>query len=401
MKSHTSRYTVLLALLLLVGCSETPVIEQTIVYPTKPTKPPVNIATPTTPTMSVEPSAPPVITGTPVSTRVSNLQLYPSDFSVLPGWTTEDHAAALRAFQQSCKHWRNKPGDKVLSGSFQLGRIADWQRVCSRPVMHGQERQFFEQWFKPYAVGENGSFDGLFTGYYLPELHGSYQRSARYNVPIYRMPGGSLRRYSRTQIKSGALANKGLELLWVDNEIDAFFMEVQGSGRVIMEDGSVRGLGFAGGNGHEYYAIGKTLVDNGEIAKEDISMQTIRAWIEQHPGEGEQLMLSNASYVYFRFTQADPNVGPSGAMAVPLTAQHSLAIDRKHLPLGIPIWLDVDHPVQGQRLRRLVMAQDTGGAIKGAIRGDLYWGQGEKASKMAGPMKSRGYYFLLVPRSIS
>lgn len=400
MKLFKIRYTALLALFLLAGCSETPVVQQPIAYPANPPiKPPVTIRTQPGEVGQAGASTP-VITGAPINTRVGGIQLYPSDFNVLPGWETEDHAAALRAFQNSCKHWRKMSPSKTLSGSFDLGSIGDWQAVCSKPVGFGQEKQFFEQWFKPYAVSENGNFDGLFTGYYLPELHGSYQQSARYNVPIYRMPSGGLRtRYSRAEIKSGALANKGLELLWVDNEIDAFFMEIQGSGRVIMEDGSVRGLGFAGGNGHEYYAIGKTLVNNGEIAKEDISMQTIRAWIEQHPVEGEQLMLSNASYVYFRFTPADPTVGPAGAMAVPLTAQHSLAVDRKHMPLGVPIWLDAEHPVQG-RLRRLVMAQDTGGAIKGAIRGDVYWGQGEKASALAGPMKSRGFFFLLVPRSI-
>ncbi len=400
MKLFKLRYTLPLALLLLAGCTETPVIDQPIVYPHPPinNKPPVNIVQPSE--VGPEGASTPVVTGAPMGTRVSNIQLHPSDFDVLPGWQTEDHEAALRAFQQSCKHWRKMSPSKLLSGSFPLGSIGDWQNVCAKVATAGQARQFFEQWFKPYAVSENGSFDGLFTGYYLPELHGSYQKSARYNVPIYRMPSGGLRHFSRAQIKAGALANKGLELLWVDNEIDAFFMEVQGSGRVIMEDGSVRGLGFAGGNGHEYYAIGKTLVNNGEIAKEDISMQTIRAWIEQHPVEGEQLMLSNASYVYFRFTPADPTVGPAGAMAVPLTAQHSLAVDRKHMPLGVPIWLDAEHPVQG-RLRRLVMAQDTGGAIKGAIRGDVYWGQGEKASKMAGPMKSRGFFFLLIPRTVS
>ncbi|CAG1770969.1 partial membrane-bound lytic murein transglycosylase A, partial [uncultured bacterium] len=194
------------------------------------------------------------------------------------------------------------------------------------------------------------------------------------------------------------LANKGLELLWVDNEIDAFFMDVQGSGRVIMEDGTVRGLGYDGKNGYPYYAIGKTLIDNGQIAKEDMSMQAIRQWIEQHPVEGRQLMLSNQSYVFFKFTNVSPTEGPSGAMGVPLTAQHSLAVDRHHWAMGVPIWLDAEHPVKGQRFRHLVMAQDTGGAIKGAIRGDVYWGQGAKASEMAGPMKSKGYYFLLLPR---
>ncbi len=396
MQSIFVRSLALASFLLVAGCSETPVINQPTVY-NPPIKPPVTSRQPSE--VGQAGASTPVIIGAPIGTRVGGIQLYPSDFNVLPGWETEDHATALKAFQNSCKHWRKMSPSKTLSGSFDLGSIGDWQAVCSKPVRLGQEKQFFEQWFKPYAVSENGNFDGLFTGYYLPELHGSYQQSARYNVPIYRMPSGGLRGYSRAQIKSGALANKGLELLWVDNEIDAFFMEVQGSGRVIMEDGSVRGLGFAGGNGHAYYAIGKTLVDNGEISKEDISMQTIRAWIEQHPVEGEQLMLSNTSYVYFRFTPADPNVGPSGAMAVPLTPQHSLAVDRRHLPLGIPIWLDAEHPVQG-RLRRLVMAQDTGGAIKGAIRGDVYWGQGEKASSLAGPMKSRGFFFLLVPRSI-
>lgn len=402
MKLPTIGYTAaLLALLLLGGCSETPLINQPIVYsPNNPvTKPSVTITQPSN--VPFFEATPPVITGAPISTRLANVQLYPSDFNLLPGWEIEDHVAALKAFQHSCKRWRTMPADKTLSGSFQLGRIADWQAICSKPVMRGQERQFFEKWFKPYAVSENGNFDGLFTGYYLPELHGSYTQSARYDVPIYRMPDNpSLRSQSRAAIKSGALANKGLELLWVDNEIDAFFMEIQGSGRVIMEDGSVLGLSFAGGNGHPYYAIGKTLVNNGEISKEDISMQTIRAWIEQHAVEGEQLMLSNSSYVFFRFSPVDPNVGPKGAMAVPLTPQHSLAIDNKNLPYGVPIWLDADHPIQGQRLRRLLMAQDTGGAIKGVIRGDVYWGQGDKASQMAGPMKSKGHYYLLIPRNI-
>jgi membrane-bound lytic murein transglycosylase A len=404
MKSPSIHYSaVLTALFLLAGCSETPPINPSVVYypnNNTVTKPPVTINRPDTVGVT-EPETPPVIAGAPISTRVANVKLYPSDFNLLPGWQTDDHAAALRAFQHSCKRWRTMSPDKILSGTFQLGRMADWQTICSKPVMRGQERQFFEQWFKPYAVSENGMFDGLFTGYYLPELHGSYTQSARYDVPIYRMPDNpSLRSQSRAAIKSGALANKGLELLWVDNEIDAFFMEIQGSGRVIMEDGSVRGLSFAGGNGHAYYAIGKTLVSNGEISKEDISMQTIRAWIEQHAVEGEQLMLSNASYVFFRFSQVDPNVGPAGAMAVPLTAQHSLAIDHKNLPYGVPIWLDAQHPIKGQRLRRLLMAQDTGGAIKGVIRGDVYWGQGDKASQMAGPMKSKGHYYLLIPRHI-
>lgn len=393
--SYVARIACLMALL--SACAETPIAPQQPLYPVEQQPVQQQPSQVTKPYTSVEATSP-VITGAPINTRVSGVQLYPSDFNVLPGWQEEDHVDAYHAFKHSCKRWRAKSPSDAMSGSFPLGTMGQWQRLCSINVGYGQEKQFFEQHFKPYVISENGSFDGLFTGYYLPELHGSYQQSARYNVPIYRMPSGGLRHQSRAAIYSGALANKGLELLWVDNEIDAFFMEVQGSGRVVMDDGTIRGLGFAGGNGFPYYAIGKTLVDRGEIAKADISMQTIRQWIEQHPVEGRQLMLSNQSYVFFRFTNVNTNDGPTGALGVPLTAQHSLAVDKHYLLTGVPIWLDAEHPVQGQRLRRLMMAQDTGGAIKGVIRGDVYWGQGAKAGDMAGPMKSKGYYFLLIPR---
>ncbi|MDP3331154.1 MAG: MltA domain-containing protein, partial [Methylococcaceae bacterium] len=172
MKLHPVRHTALLALLLLGGCSETQVVTQAPVFEpyqpiNQPTKPPVTIYQPSTQGVS-EAATPPVITGAPISTRVGNVQLHPSDFNVLAGWMTDDHVAAFKAFKHSCKRWNAMPADKLLSGSFHLGRIADWQKVCSKPVMRGQERQFFEQWFKPYAVSENGQFDGMFTGYYLP-----------------------------------------------------------------------------------------------------------------------------------------------------------------------------------------------------------------------------------------
>ena len=265
----------------------------------------------------------------------------------------------------------------------------------------GEERQFFEKWFKPYAVVDSGSANGLFTGYYLPELHGSFTKTERYRFPIYRTPSdASSRGKSRAEIYDGALENKNLELVWVDDDVDAYFMDVQGSGRILMDDGSVKGVGYAGKNGRSYFAIGKELVDRGEIAKADISMQTIRSWIKQHPDEGKTLMRKNASYVFFRFTPGEASIGPTGAMGVPLTAQRSLAVDRQYLPMGIPIWLNAQHPKGQQRLQRLVMAQDTGGAIKGAVRGDFYWGQGAQAGEMAGPMKSKGRFYLLLPSNL-
>ena len=222
----------------------------------------------------------------------------------------------------------------------------------------GEEKQFFEKWFRPFAVADNIGFDGLFTGYYLPELHGSYRKTARYHVPIYGIPkdlqkrdgqigrmekGQFLPYYDRAEITAGALTAKDAEILWVDDDVDAFFMEVQGSGRVIMEDGHVQGLGFAGKNGRPYYAIGKTLVDQGIIPREQISMQSIRAWIT-NPEEGRRLMLKNQSVVFFRLTDGAAADGPIGTMSAPLTAGYSLAVDKNYLPLGVPVWLDAEHP---------------------------------------------------------
>ena len=355
--------------------------------------------------------------GPPLRVRQDNNTLmYPTEFAYLPGWHHEDHRSAFHSFRRSCDSWQKQPASKPLSGIFDLGTVADWQKLCSVGVASGQEKQFFERWFKPYAVEHQGSFDGLFTGYYVPELHGSHHRTTRYHVPIYGIPkdlvkrgdrigrlehGEFLHYYDRAEIQAGALNGKGAELLWVDSEVDAFFLEVQGSGRVIMDDGRVQGLGFAGKNGRGYYAIGKTLVDRGIIAREDISMQTIRAWILQNPEEGRQLMLQNQSVVFFKLTHAHPTEGPKGSMSTPLTPEHSLAVDKNYLPMGVPLWLDAEHPtLEPQRLRHLVMAQDTGGAIKGLIRGDFFWGHGPQAEAAAGVMKSRGRYFLLVPKHL-
>lgn len=355
--------------------------------------------------------------GPPINVKNDgSVLLYPTEFTYLAGWNSDNHAAAFSSFQRSCESWRLQPDGRILSGVFELGRIGDWKQLCGISVRSGEEKQFFEEWFRPYAVADNTGFEGLFTGYYLPELHGSYQKTSRYRVPIYGIPKDLVKRgqqvgrmvkgqflpyYDRAEITAGALNGKNAELLWVDNDIEAFFMEVQGSGRVVMEDGHIQGLGFAGKNGREYYAIGKTLVDKGIIPREQISMQSIRAWIESHPDEGRQLMLQNQSVVFFRLTDAKPSEGPIGTMSTPLTAGYSLAVDKNYLPLGVPLWLDAEHPAGSQRLRRLVMAQDTGGAIKGVIRGDVYWGQGQQAGELAGVMKSKGRFFLLVPRHIA
>ncbi|MDD4913562.1 MAG: MltA domain-containing protein [Methylococcales bacterium] len=354
--------------------------------------------------------------GAPLPVKADpGIQLYPTEFNYLPGWSQDDHAAAFKSFQHSCESWLSQPDERALGGVFALGSIGDWKLLCNIQVRGGEEKQFFEKWFRPFAVAASGGFDGLFTGYYLPELHGSRQKTARYNVPIYGVPADLIKRngqygrlekgrfmpyHDRAAIRRGALAGKHAEILWVDNEVDAFFMEIQGSGRIIMDDGRVQGVGYAGKNGHAYHPIGKSLVDRGYIPREQISMQSIRAWIEKHPEEGRQLMLENRSVVFFKLAAAKAQEGPIGAMNVPLTAGHSLAVDKNYLPMGVPLWLDAEHPDGDQRIRRLLMAQDTGGAIRGVIRGDVYWGQGPQAGELAGLMKSAGRFFILIPRHI-
>lgn len=366
------------------------------------------------PVVELKPSAPKL--GAPVSVKAdSSVAIYPTDFASLTGWESDSHASAYRAFRRSCDSWKAQPDSRPLSGIFNLGTLGDWKKLCLLPVNNGAERQFFEKWFQPYAIASNGGFDGLYTGYFLPELHGSFQQSARYHVPVYGVPrdlvvqgsqsgrkvnGKLTAYYNRAEIVAGALQNKGAEILWVDNEIDEFFMEIQGSGQIVMDDGSIQSVGYAAKNGQNYVAVGKILVDRGEIPKEQISMQSIRAWMDSHPDQARPLMLQNPSVVFFKLNNDKAADGPKGSMNAPLTAGYSLAVDTHYFPLGIPLWLDADHPFGNQRIQRLVMAQDTGSAIKGLIRGDVYWGQGNVAANLAGLMKSRGRVFVLIPKGL-
>ena len=357
--------------------------------------------------------------------------LSPVAFTHLAGWREDTHGQALAAFKRSCAYLASRPaGEPLLNGAGTGGTAADWKLPCAAARGIGEEahavaRHFFETWFTPYLVLGYGDPEGLFTGYYEAELRGSRRRHGPYQVPIYGRPGdlvsvdlGRFRRdwegrhiagrvvggqlaplESRAEIENGALAGRGLEILWVDDPIDAFFLHVQGSGRVVMEDGSVVRLGFAGRNGHPYRAIGRDLVERGAIPKDRISMQSIRAWLKAHPRQGARLMASNPSFIFFRAVAEDGPAGATGAQGVELTAGRSLAVDRQFVPLGVPVWLDTTDPLDPSRpLRRLVVAQDTGGAIKGPVRGDLFWGFGAAAAERAGPMKQKGRYYLLLPK---
>jgi membrane-bound lytic murein transglycosylase A len=345
------------------------------------------------------PPAPPAA-GPPV--LMSGFQLLPASFSDLPDWRTDQQGPALVAFQKSCAKINARSSGSSMGGGGPFGWIGHWQEACaaaSRVRSDDQRaRAFFEQWFIPYRVESAGSDEGLFTGYYEPVLNGSWSPSPRYHVPLYRPAGPKGAKLpSRSQIVGGALSGRGLELVWVDDPIAAFFLQIQGSGRVRLPDGQMLRLGYAGQNGHSYFPIGRELLRRGEIAPEEMSMQAIRTWLLANPDEAPALMNLNPSYVFFRVLDGD---GPVGAQGVALTAGRSLAVDPSFVPYGVPIWLDTTDPLQDSApLRRLVVAQDTGGAIKGPIRGDVFWGVGDEAEARAGLMKQPGRYYLLLPRA--
>lgn len=363
------------------------------------------------------------------------LELVP--YNALPGWSGDTQWNAVAALRRSCRRMVRRP-DTAPAGPSAIGAtVRDWRSPCAAAGAvaegdHGAARAFFERWFRPYRVTAGGDRErGLFTGYFEPDLQGARRRHGRFTVPLYRPPpelvsvdlgafhndlagrrlvgkvvGGTLEPFaSRRQIANGALAGRGLELVWVDSAVDAFFLHVQGSGRISLRDGSVMRVGFAAGNGHPYTSIGKDLVRRGALAADQVTMQSIRSWLAAHPDAAASVMAANASYVFFRERGergergAD---GPIGAEGVALTAGRSLAVDRRFLPLGAPVWLDTVAPLDPARpLRRLMVAQDTGSAIKGPVRGDVFWGHGKLAARRAGHMKQRGRYFLLLPRTVT
>lgn len=362
------------------------------------------------------------------------LTLQPVTFSSLVGWADDDVGEALAAFRRSCDKLARQPPDKALDGAGIAGRVADWLPTCAAAKAVAADgkaaRGFFEAEFLPYQVTDRGRPEGLLTGYYEPLLLGSRVPDARFRFPLYRRPsdlvsvdlgqfdpelkgrriagrvedGRLIPFAARAEIDRGALADRGLELLWVDDPVARFFLEIQGSGQVRLTDGSTVRVGYADQNGHPYRAIGKDLIEMGAIPKERMSMQAIRAWLLANPDRAPEVMAKNRSYVFFReLTGLADAPGPLGAQGAALTPGRSLAVDRKFLPLSAPIWLDTTAPYpEGERpLRRLVIAQDTGGAIRGPVRGDLFWGAGPLAEHLAGHMQSKARFVILLPRSLT
>ncbi len=362
---------------------------------------------------SRESEAPPVIHYQPVS------------FSVLPGWAQDNPAEIWPAWQMSCRVLTKKEAET-------------WRDVCAAsetidPSSEASVRSFFEQYFVAYQItlklDQKQESEGLVTGYYEPLLRGNRNADVVYRFPLYAQPADLLTvdlaslypdlagkrvrgrvegrkvvpYYSRAEIDDGRVQPDADILLYLDDALDAFFLHIQGSGRAVLPNGEIVRLGYADQNGHPYRAIGAVLIERGELTRENVSMQTIKAWGYQHPEQLPELLEQNPSYVFFREVPAPTEPlaqqidGPTGSLGVPLLAQRVIAVDRSKLPMGAPVFLATTLPDQSP-LQRLTMAQDTGGAIRGALRADFFCGTGDVAGDLAGAMKEKGQFWLLWPK---
>ncbi|HZF76865.1 MAG TPA: MltA domain-containing protein [Acetobacteraceae bacterium] len=350
----------------------------------------------------------------------------PPEVAELPGWAGDRHAAAIPPFLEGCRAVARLPADRPLGGTGATAlHPAALSEACAEaaalpPGDDGAARLFLERRFRPHAMGE-----GLMTGYFEPELAGSPVPTPALRTPLLARPpelvevdlglfdstltgrrvagqvrDGRLRPFAdRAAIMGGALAGRGLELVWVD-PVDAFFLQIQGSGRIALPGQAPLRLGYAGQNGRPYVPVGRVLVERGILPREAVSMQSIRGWMDAAgPDAAAELMARNPSYVFFAPREGlRPDQGPPGTLGAPLTPGRSLAVDRAHVPLGIPVWVTTRDPVDGTPIRRLLMAQDTGGAIRGEARGDLFFGWGAEAAERAGRMREPATLHLLLPR---
>lgn len=347
-------------------------------------------------------------------------------YADLPGWEQDDLSDAQQAFRRSCEKIMRVPAERPFKP---VGTYGDWHHMCAAYIAmdnpdNATFKFFIEHWLTPYEVTDpkDGS-EGLFTGYYEPLLHGSHTKSETYATPIYARPdnmfiadlglwhedlagkkitglieGNELSRVpERAKIEEFGM-EKADVLVWVDDPVQAFFLHIQGSGLVQMDDGSQLRVGYAAQNGHPYFAVGRALIERGALTKENVSLQTIRAWMQENPQGAQALMNLNPSYIFFRILESE---GPEGAQGVPLTAERSLAVDKNLYSYGMPVWLDAQWPVSPENsanFQKLLIAQDTGGAIRGVVRGDVFWGHGERAEYYAGHMKSKGSFWMFLPK---
>ena len=382
---------------------------------TPPPAPETPAATPLLPLPGPAPVTPsPPASAAPVPPSFPAAQLRPVDWTAIANWNRQSVGGAWPAFLQSCAGLKNQ---------------AAWQTVCAAaraidPKDAGGQQRYFEQNFRPYAVANlDNSLEGTITGYYEPVIKGDRKCGSRARYPIYgaphdlitvdmasvypelkglrlrgRLEGNKLVPYfSRAEIENGDGRFQAEPIAWAEDPLELFFLQIQGSGLIEFPDGERMRVGYADQNGYPYRSIGRLLVERGEMKLEEASMQSIKAWGQRNPDKLPELLASNPSYVFFRELPNELS-GPLGSLGVPLTAGRSIAIDPRFIPLGAPVFLSTTNPLSNQALDRLVMAQDTGGAILGPVRADFFWGLGPEAGELAGRMKQTGRLWVLLPK---
>ncbi len=351
-------------------------------------------------------------------------------FNRLPGWDKADLGRSLITFQTSCRAFIKQEPEQIVGTDTIDLQAKDWHPACQAALELNPKtsdlKNFFQKWFAPVEFYADKPANGLFTGYYMPTIKGSYTKSNEFSVPIYEVPKDLITLdlglfiphlknkkvvgrlagnkivpyYTREQINKGAIKNKAKVLLWIHSPIDRLFLEIQGSGVIELEDGSRVFIGYNGQNGASYTAIAGVLIKQGVMTRDNASMQRIKNYLEAHPDQMDSVINQNKSFVFFRKLNLD---GALGSQGVTLTPGYSLAVDRQWIPMGAPLWLsttrpDSKNPELNKPMQRLMIAQDTGGAIKGKVRGDVFWGGGERATLIAGHMKNLGHYWMLLPR---
>jgi membrane-bound lytic murein transglycosylase A len=341
--------------------------------------------------------------------------LQAASWADLPGWENDDHGVAFELFRSQCTTLVKRP--------LWLSTCEAAVKLGSGGTAPGAARAWFEATFRPWQlVNPDGVRDGRVTGYYEPVVRGSRTPKPPYLTPVFGPPddlivvelGGLYPELKHMRLRGRIAGRKlvpyyeraewaaeesrraGNAMLWLDDPVDYFFLQIQGSGQVVLDDGSRVRIGYADQNGHPYRSIGTWLIERGELKAHAASMQGIKAWAAANPQRLQELLNANPSLVFFRELKAEGS-GPPGALGVPLAPERSIAVDPRHTPLGAPVWLATTQPNSTQPLIRLMLAQDTGGAIRGPVRADFYWGSGPEAGQLAGRMKQSGRMWVLLP----
>ena len=360
---------------------------------------------------------------TPSAEKPSGVELQKVQMNKLSGWQSENFSEVADVFNKNCGKILENINEYIYASAIKI-KTKDYQKICSKFLSKNirsdiDMRHFIELNFDVYAITDNGAAEGKFTSYYEAVIHASFEKTDKYKYPIYGKPKDLIEinlkdfdenlpdtrlvgrvsgnkfipYYNRREIENNGI--KAPVLMWGDDPVDIHFMQIQGSAVAEMSDGSELRIGFADSNGHKFKGIGSILLDKKLLSAGEASMPKIREWLRRNPDKAKDLMAENNRFIFQRITDAD---GPIGALGIALTAGRSLAVDNKYIPLGAMMWLDTVNPDNGN-LKKIVFAQDIGGAIKGVVRGDYFWGQGEKALIHAGRMNSVGKYYIFVPKN--